>query len=437
MLNKKVKSVILAAGKGTRMKSDLPKVLHTIFNKPLLSYVLDAVNNTGIIDENFVIVGHEADKVEAFVNNYSKTSKCVLQAPQLGTGDAVNKATPFLKDFDGYVIVVCGDTPLITSDTLKKFIEASNEKKADLTVMSAIFNNPKNYGRIIRNNNGKFIAIVEEKDATEEQRAVKEINAGIYCINWKTVSPAFNSLKNNNAQGEYYLTDIVRWAVEKNLNVQSYILENNEEIFGINSKVQLAEATRILNDKHITHLMEEGVQIVDPKSTFISPETTIGADTIILPNVYITGKNIIGSHCKIGPFAHIRDGATIGNYVRIGNFVEIKKSAIKDNTNVSHLSYIGDSELGSKVNIGAGTITANYNPISKVKSRTIIKDGANTGSNSVLVAPVTINEMASVAAGSIITKDVESYSLAITRSPLKVISGWVQKKIKLFSGGNK
>lgn len=437
MLNKKVKSIVLAAGKGTRMKSELPKVLHTIFNKPLLSYVIDAVNSTGYIDENFVIVGHEAEKVENFVSSSFSNAKCILQAPQLGTGDAVNKATPFLKDFDGYVVVVCGDTPLITAETLKNFIDFHDNNHADLTVMSAIFDNPKNYGRIVRDKNNKFVAIVEEKDATPEQKAVKEVNAGIYCINWKTVSESFNNLKNNNAQGEYYLTDIVKWAVEKHLVVQSYILENNEEIFGINSKIQLSEATKILNKKSVIRLMEEGVQIVDPDTTFISPETTIGADTLVLPNVYITGKNIIGKNCKIGPFAHIRDGATIGNNVRIGNFVEVKKSVIKDNTNVSHLSYIGDAELGSKVNIGAGTITANYNPITKVKSKTIIKDGANTGSNSVIVAPVTIEEMASVAAGSVITKDVEAYSLAITRSPLKVFSNWVKNKIEQYSGGNK
>jgi bifunctional UDP-N-acetylglucosamine pyrophosphorylase/glucosamine-1-phosphate N-acetyltransferase len=437
MLNKKVKSIVLAAGKGTRMKSQLPKVLHSIFNKPLLGYVLDAINNTNYVDESFVIVGHEAELVENFVKTNYENAKCILQSPQLGTGDAVNKATPYLKNFDGYVIVVCGDTPLITSETIKNFIEFHENNNADLTVMSAIFENPKNYGRIIRNKNKKFTAIVEEKDATFEQKTVKEVNAGIYCINWASVSEAFSNLQNNNAQGEYYLTDIVKWAVEKNLTVQSYILENNEEIFGINSKVQLAEATKILNKKNVIKLMENGVQIVDPDTTFISPETTIGADTLILPNVYITGKNTIGSNCKIGPFAHIRDGATIGNHVRIGNFVEIKKSVIKDNTNVSHLSYIGDAELGSKVNIGAGTITANYNPISKVKSKTIIKDGANTGSNSVIVAPVTINEMASVAAGTVVTKDVEAYSLAITRSPLKILSNWVNKKIAQFSGGNK
>jgi bifunctional UDP-N-acetylglucosamine pyrophosphorylase/glucosamine-1-phosphate N-acetyltransferase len=437
MLNKKVKSIILAAGKGTRMKSEMPKVLHSIFNKPLLGYVIDAVNGIGCVDESFIIVGHEAEKVEDYVNKNYERAKCILQSPQLGTGDAVNKAAPYINGFDGYVIVVCGDTPLITADTLRNFIEFHDNNSADLTVMSAIFENPKNYGRIIRDKNKKFVAIIEEKDATPEQKAVKEINAGIYCITWNKISAAFGNLKNDNAQGEYYLTDIVKWAVEQNLNVQSYILENNEEIFGINSKVHLAQATKILNKKTVTKLMENGVQIVDPDSTYISPETTIEADTLILPNVYITGKNSIGKNCKIGPFAHIRDGATIGNNVRIGNFVEIKKSVIKDNTNVSHLSYIGDSELGSHVNIGAGTITANYNPISKVKSKTIIKDGANTGSNSVLVAPVTVNEMASVGAGSVITKDVEANSLVVTRAPLRKIANWVTQKIEQLSGGNK
>ena len=430
MFNKKVKSIILAAGKGTRMKSELPKVLHTIFNKPLISYVLDSVNETGSFDENYVVVGHSAEQVENFIKSNYDNTKCVLQSPQLCTGDAVNKVTPFLKDFDGCVIVLCGDTPLITPETINNFIEFHNNNNADLTVMSAIFDNPKNYGRIIRDKNKKFIAIVEEKDANFEQKSVKEVNAGIYCINWKTISPAFENLKNDNVQGEYYLTDIVKWAVEQNLQVQSYIIENNNEIFGINSQLNLAQAVKILNEKSLKKLMENGVQIVDINSTFISPETTIGADTLILPNVYITGKNTIGKNCKIGPFAHIRDGAQIGNNVRIGNFVEIKKSVIKDNTNVSHLSYIGDSEIGSKVNIGAGTITANYNPLTKVKSKTIIKDGANTGSNSVLVAPVTVNEMASIAAGSVITKDVESYSLAITRAPFKSILNWVKTKLE-------
>ncbi len=437
MLNKKIKSIILAAGKGTRMKSEMPKVLHSIFNKPLLGYVLDSVSSIDCANENIVIVGHAAEKVEEYVNKNYEGTKCIIQSPQLGTGDAVKKALPYIKDFDGYVIVVYGDTPLITGETLSNFVEFHDNNHADLTVMSAVFDNPKNYGRIVRDKNNKFVAIVEEKDANIEQKSIKEINAGIYCMTWSKIIGAFSSLSNNNAQNEYYITDIVKWAVEKNLNVQSYILQNNEEIFGINSKSDLAQATKILNKKSIERLMDNGVQITDPDTTYISPETQIGQDTIILPNVYISGKNTIGNNCKIGPFSHIRDGAIIGNNVRIGNFVEIKKSIIKDNTNVSHLSYIGDSDIGSKVNIGAGTITANYDPISKIKNRTIIKDGANTGSNSVIVAPVTINENASVAAGSIITKDVEAYSLAITRAPLKIFSQWVKRKMEILSGGNK
>lgn len=425
----KTRAIILAAGKGTRMKSDLPKVLHPIFGKPLLGYVIDAVNNTGLVNENYVIVGHQAELVEDFVTKNYTNSKCILQMPQLGTGDAVNKAYNDLKDFDGEVIILCGDAPLITSETLKNFVEAHREHHSSLTVMSAIFDNPTNYGRIVRGQDGGLKAIVEEKDANLEEKAIKEINAGIYCLDWKKISPAFLNLQCNNAQGEYYLTDIVSWAVKNGLKTQAFVLKNNEEIFGINSKAHLAEATKFLNTKTINKLLDDGVTIVDPNSTFISSETTIEADTIIFPNVYISGKNTIGKNCKIGPFAHIRDGAQIGDNVRIGNFVEIKKSVIKDNTNVSHLSYIGDSELGSKVNIGAGTITANYNPITKQKNKTIIKDGANTGSNSVLVAPLTINEMASVAAGSVITKDVEAHSLAISRSPLKIIQNWVKNKL--------
>lgn len=425
----KTRAIILAAGKGTRMKSDLPKVLHPIFGKPLLGYVLDSVNNTGLVDENYVIVGHQAELVEEFVKTNYDNSKCILQMPQLGTGDAVNKAYNDLKGFEGEVIILCGDAPLITSETLKEFIKAHRENGSSLTVMSAIFDNPTNYGRIVRNQDGGLKAIVEEKDAKIEEKAIKEINAGIYCLDWKKISPAFLNLECNNAQGEYYLTDIVAWGVKNGLKTQAFVLKNNEEIFGINSKAHLAEATKMLNTKTINKLLDYGVSIVDPCTTFISPETTIEADTVIFPNVYISGKNTIGKNCKIGPFAHIRDGAKIGDNVRIGNFVEIKKSVIKDNTNVSHLSYIGDSELGSKVNIGAGTITANYNPITKEKSKTIIKDGANTGSNSVLVAPVTINEMASIAAGSVITKDVEAHSLAITRSPLRIIENWVKNKL--------
>ena len=424
-----IKSIILAAGKGTRMKSDTPKVLHTIFDKTLVGYVIDAVNNTGLADENFVIVGHQAERVEEYINKNYDNAKCVLQSPQLGTGHAVSMALPYLKDFDGEVIILCGDTPLITSETIKEFVEYHRENKSDLTVMSAIFENPTNYGRIIRNQDGSLNSIVEEKDATPEQKAVKEINAGIYCINWAKIKPAFDELTSNNAQGEYYLTDIIKWGNEKNLSVNAYTLKNNEEIFGINSKTHLAEATKMLNNKIVQKHLDNGVQIIDPATTWISPETEIGADTVIYPSCYINGKNKIGKHCKIGPFAHLRGDVVLEDYVKIGNFVEVKKTTIKSHTNACHLTYLGDSEIGSNVNIGAGTITANYNPLTKVKSKTIIKDNVKIGSNSVLVAPVTIEEGANVGAVGVITKNIPEWSLAITRSPLKLIEGWVKKHL--------
>ena len=425
-----IKSIILAAGKGTRMKSDTPKVLHTIFDKTLVGYVIDAVNNTGLADENFVIVGHQAERVEEYINKNYDNAKCVLQSPQLGTGHAVSMALPYLKDFDGEVIILCGDTPLITSETIKEFVEYHRENQSDLTVVSAIFENPTNYGRIIRNQDSSLNSIVEEKDATPEQKAVKEINAGIYCINWAKIKPAFNELTSNNAQGEYYLTDIIKWGNEKNLSVNAYTLKNNEEIFGINSKTHLAEATKMLNNKIVQKHLDNGVQIIDPATTWISPETEIGADTVIYPSCYINGENKIGKHCKIGPFAHLRGDVVLEDYVKIGNFVEVKKTTIKSHTNACHLTYLGDSEIGSNVNIGAGTITANYNPLTKVKSKTIIKDNVKIGSNSVLVAPVTIEEGANVGAVGVITKNIPEWSLAITRSPLKLIEGWVKKHLK-------
>ena len=422
-----IKSIILAAGKGTRMKSETPKVLHKIFDKTLVGYVIEAVNKTGLVDENFVIVGHQAEVVEDFITKTYGNARTVLQSPQLGTGHAVSMVLPYLENFDGEVIILCGDTPLITEETIKEFIESHNSNNSDLTVMSAIFENPTNYGRIIRNADGTLNSIVEEKDATAEQKAVKEVNAGIYCLNWAKIKPAFSQLKSNNAQGEYYLTDIIKWANEQGLKVDAYTLKNNEEIFGINSKTHLAEAIKLLNRRVIQKHLDNGVTIIDPEATWISPETEIDADTVIYPSCYITGKNKIGKNCKIGPFAHLRGDVVLEDNVKIGNFVEVKKTTVKANTNACHLSYLGDSEIGSRVNIGAGTITANYNPLTKVKSKTIIGDNVKIGSNSVLVAPVEIEEGANVAALSVITKNISAWSLAITRAPLKVIEGWVTK----------
>ena len=423
-----LKSVILAAGKGTRMKSETPKVLHTIFDKTLVGYVIEAVNGTGLADENLVIVGHQAERVEEYIKENYKNARTVLQSPQLGTGHAVSMVLPYLQDFDGEVVILCGDTPLITAETLKEFVEYHKENKSDLTVMSAIFDNPTNYGRIIRNTNGHVEGIVEEKDATPEQKGVNEINAGIYCLDWKKVKPAFSELKTNNAQGEYYLTDIIKWGNEQGLSVNAYTLKNNEEIYGINSKANLAEATKFLNRRVINKHLTNGVTIVDPDSTWISPETEIEPDTVIYPSTYIEGVNKIGRNCKIGPFAHLRGGVTLDDNVKIGNFVEVKKAHIKSHTNACHLTYIGDAEIGSNVNIGAGTITANYNPLTKEKSKTIIGDNVKIGSNSVLVAPVKVEEGANVGALSVITKDLPPWALAITRAPLRVIEGWVKKQ---------
>ncbi len=426
-MNKEIKAVILAAGKGTRMKSNTPKVLHKIFEKPLLGYVLDNVKN--ITNESFVIVGHHAEEVTEFVEKNYKSAKTVLQSPQLGTGHAVSMVCPALENFDGQVIILCGDTPLITEETLKKFVDYHNSNNSDLTVMSTIFENPTNYGRIIRESDNSLKCIVEEKDATSDQKAVKEVNAGIYCLNWGKIKPAFSQLTSNNAQGEYYLTDIIAWGKKNNLNVNAYILENSDEIYGINSRKNLAEATRIMNERKLNSLMDNGVTIVDPSSTWISEDTKIGADTTIYPSTYIEGKNKIGKNCKIGPCAHLRGDVEIDDNCKIGNFVEVKKAKIGHNTNAGHLSYIGDSELGSHINIGAGTITANYDPITKTKSKTVLKDNVKIGSNTVLVAPVEIGEGTNIGAGSVITKNIGEWALGLTRAPLRIIENWVKKKM--------
>ena len=424
-----LKSIILAAGKGTRMKSETPKVLHEIFNKALLGYVIEAVNNTKLADENFIIVGHQAEKVTDYVNKNFENAKTILQSPQLGTGHAVSMALPYLDKFDGEVIILCGDTPLVTSETIKEFVNYHRENSADVTVMSALFDNPANYGRIVRNSDNTLNSIVEEKDASEEIKKINEINAGIYCLNWAKVKTAFGELKSDNAQGEYYLTDIIKWAVSKNLKACAYVLKDNTEIYGINSKENLAVAAKILNQKVVKKHLVNGVTVIDPDNTWISPETEIEADTIIYPFTYIEGKNKIGKNCKIGPMAHIRGDVVLEDNVKIGNFVEVKKTTIKSHTNACHLTYLGDSEIGSNVNVGAGTITANYNPLTKEKSKTIIKDNVKIGSNSVIVAPVTIEEGANIGALSVITKSIPQWALAITRAPLKVVENWVKKKV--------
>lgn len=423
-----IKAVILAAGKGTRMKSETtPKVLHQIMGKTLLGYVLDNVKN--FVSEEYVIVGHHAQEVENFVKSNYENAKTVLQSPQLGTGHAVSMVCPDLQNYDGLVLILCGDTPLVQEETLKKFVEYHKSQNSDITVMSTLFDNPTGYGRIIREQDNSLQCIVEEKDANPEQKAVKEINAGIYCLNWGKIKDAFGQLKSNNAQGEYYLTDIISWGKTKALKVNAYILENSDEIYGINSRLNLAQAAKMMNHRNLERYMINGVTIVDPDSTWISEDTEIGQDTIIYPFTYIEGKNTIGKSCKIGPCAHFRGNVEVCDNVKVGNFVEVKKAKISSNTNVGHLSYIGDSELGEYVNIGAGTITANYNPLTKEKTKTILKDNVKIGSNTVLVAPITVEEGANIGAGTVVTKDIPAWALGITRSPLKILENWVKKKL--------
>ncbi len=426
--NNNIKAVVLAAGKGTRMKSSMPKVLHSIFQKPLVGWVLDAIESISDTIESIVIVGHGADDVEKYLQKNYKNAKTALQKEQLGTGHAVSMAIPLLKDFNGEVLITCGDTPLITSDTLKKFIKYHKEQNSDLTVMTTLFDNPFGYGRIVRNEQNEVSEIVEQKDATEVQKQIKEVNTGIYLLNWKKTNRAFSELKNTNAQGEYYLTDIIKWAKESQLKVCGYVASDNNEIYGINSRQNLAVATKIMNERKLNELMENGVTIVDTFSTFVSPETQIDSDTIIYPNTYIEGKNTISKNCKIGPMAHFRGNCTVGQNCKIGNFVELKNAKISDNTNVCHLSYVGDAILGKNVNIGAGTIFANYNSITKEKKSSILADGVSIGSNSVIVAPVELGKDAFVAGLSCITKDVEENSLAITRASQKEIKNWVKTK---------
>ena len=496
-MNNSLKAIILAAGKGTRMKSSLPKVLHKISGKALVERVIDSFLEINNLSEIFVITGHQSESVTEFLNNkykmrsgsgspkrrregggddgqeliFDEAIKTVLQEPQLGTGHAVFQAYDYLKNFKGTVIVLCGDTPLLTTQTLQNFIEYHQKSNAALTVMSALFDDPTNYGRIVRDENENIKKIVEQKDANSEEKRIKEINAGVYCIEWEKISPAFFELTTNNEQGEYYLTDIVDWSVKKGLKTCGFILENNREIFGINSRQHLAEAARFLNTMTIEKLMDNGVTFISPENTFVSPETKIGQDSIIYPGCVIEGANIFGENCvigpntfiegdvktgnnvkivqskvsnayigknsTIGPFAHLRDRVEINSDVRIGNFVEIKKSTVDSSTNISHLSYVGDSSVGSNVNIGAGTITANYDPLSKKKSRTIIEDNVKIGSNSVLVAPVIVKNSANIAAGSVITKEVPEFSLAIAREKQKNIDNWVEKRINQIQSESK
>ncbi len=444
-------AVILAAGKGTRMKSKKPKVLHEICGMTMIDYVLDAAYAAGA-DKVVVVAGFGYEQVVAQVG---KRAEVVLQAEQMGTAHALLQTQPVLKNFEGDILVLCGDTPMIQADTLKKLVAAHQQYQSAATVLTAHLEIPFGYGRIIRDGFNNFQRIVEQKDATEEEASINEINTGMYCFGSENLFESLGHLQANNAQGEYYLTDIMELYSKEGKKIQALPVALKEEILGINDRTQLAQVEVLMRHRLIEGFMLAGVTILDPNSTYINKNVTIGRDTIIYPNTFvydgsmigedcIVGPNVqlfgaklgkgvkirnalvedsvIGDGCSVGPFSYIRPGCVLAEGVKIGDFVELKKTSVAQGSKVPHLSYVGDTTIGHNVNIGAGTITCNYD--GKNKWPTVIEDGAFIGSNSNLVAPVRVGAGSITGAGSTITKDVPPNALALTREPQKVFEGW-------------
>lgn len=450
-------AIVLAAGKGTRMKSRVPKVLHKICGRPMLFYVLDAVRSAGV-KETVVVVGFGADQVAREVGDGAAVA---LQAEQLGTGHALQQAGPFLRDFCGDILVVCGDTPLITPETLARLAGEHRASGAAATVLTAEMDDPRGYGRVLRDAAGRVIRIVEEKDATPEEKITREINTGVYCFKAAGLFEGLAGIKPVNAQGEYYLTDIIGLFVGRGLLVGAVKAADPGEMAGINDRVQLALAERVVRDAILKDLMLSGVTVIDPASTFVDKGVKIGPDTVINPYTIIRGNTVVGECCAIGPgvslvdtkvgdnvairnsiveegevgdgstvgpFAYLRPGTRLDKNVKVGDFVEIKMSSIGSGSKVPHLSYVGDAVVGKGVNVGAGTITCNYD--GQKKWPTQIGDGAFIGSNSNLVAPVEIGPGAYIGAGSTITKDVPAGALGVERARQSVIPGWADKRKK-------
>ncbi|MFZ5626758.1 MAG: bifunctional UDP-N-acetylglucosamine diphosphorylase/glucosamine-1-phosphate N-acetyltransferase GlmU [Bacillota bacterium] len=455
-------AVILAAGKGTRMKSRLPKVLHPVGGQPMVNHVMAACRTAGA-QPVVLVIGHGAEQVQATLG---PEQVYVEQKEQLGTGHAVMQAETVLRDFEGDILVVCGDTPLLRGETLAALAQYHRQQEAVATVLTMTLANPTGYGRIIRDEQGQVAAIVEEKDATPEQKDIREVNSGTYCFQAQALFAALQQITPNNAQGEYYLTDVLAIFRQQGQKVAAWQLSDDTEVMGINDRVALAEANRLFRERINRQQMLAGVTILDPATTYIEAEVKIGADTVIYPNTHLTGKTTIGAGCQIGPdtkimdsqigdgveiqfsvilqaeigndctigpFAYLRPGTRLAAGVKVGDFVEIKNAVIGQGSKVPHLSYIGDAEIGSGVNIGAGTITCNYDGYKK--SKTIIGDGAFIGSNSNLVAPVTIGAGSLVAAGSTIVKDVPADALGVARAPQKNREGWAKARREAIEGG--
>ena len=417
-MEQEVIALVLAAGKGTRMKSDKSKLVHKIYGKELVKRVVETAKKSGVNDV-IAVVGYKKEQVQQVLGD---SVKYAYQDEMLGTGHAVLQAEEYLKNRHGKVVVLNGDVPILRPETVKKFIEKSINNKEYATILTAIYNNPTGYGRVVRDIGGNVKAIVEEKDATEDERNIQEINAGIYCFDIQELLKALKELKPNNVQNEYYITDIIKIMNDKGLKTGAVIVEDNTEILGINDKIQLELLTKVLKLRINQYHMKNGVTIEDIDNTYIYDDVEIGTDTVIHPNTTIKNDVIIGKDCEIGPNSYIREGCRLDDKVKIGSFVEIKKAIIGKGTKVPHLSYMGDCEIGAGTNIGCGTITCNYDGFKK--SKTIIGENSFVGSNVNLIAPVTLGKNTFIAAGSTITNDVPDYALSIARQRQLNKEGW-------------
>ena len=448
-------SVILAAGMGTRMKSKMPKVLHKVCGKPLSKWVIDASKAAGA-DKVCAVVGHKAETVKEVLGDVCEFA---LQAEQKGTGHAVMQAIDVIKNSKGEVVILNGDTPLITAETINKAIEYHKNNGNQATVITAILDDATGYGRIVRDNDGSVLKIVEQKDASEEEKKINEVNSGMYVFDAQSLVYALDKITPNNAQGEYYLTDTLEILLSAGKKIGGYAISDNDEIRGINDRVQLNEAEKIMQKRINEYHMRNGVTLRNPESVYIEDGVEIGNDTEICQNVTIKSGTKIGSDCVIGsgsmldravihdgvdvlssvilesevdegthvgPFAYIRPNCHVGKEVKVGDFVELKNSNIDDGTKISHLTYIGDSDVGKRVNFGCGTVTCNYD--GKKKYRTTIGDDCFVGCNTNFVSPINVGDGVYIAAGSTITEDIPENSLSIARARQVNKEGWKDKR---------
>jgi len=452
-------SVILAAGEGTRMKSKKPKVLHEILGRPMLFYVLNSCKHSQV-EKNLVVVGHNKEKVRKVFEDEKDVE--FIEQPigdnvPYGTGYAVMNALDKIED-DDTVIILNGDTPIISNSTISCFLRYHEERNNDITVLSADMKDPTNYGRIVRDENANVVAIVEEKDASEKQKLIREINSGIFAFKGSSLKSALTKIDTNNAANELYITDTLEILVNEGKRVDSFKLRDTREILGVNSRYELSIAAEILQKKINKEYMINGVGIIDPKSTYIEYGATIERDVMIYPGTRIDRKSIIkegaeiysstiknstigedvlirsseiedstiGRGTTVGPYAHLRPNSHVGENCKIGNFVEVKNSNVGDGSKMSHLAYIGDADVGSGVNIGCGVVFVNYDGRDKFRAK--VGDNAFIGSNANLVAPIEVEDYGYVAAGSTITKKVLKGQLSLERAPQKNIDGWVERK---------